>query len=62
MIKNGHSLSFSSDVQKEMRDNGLDPEPKKDICQVLSHDFKMIYRKVHKIQVHTNSDRSLVLR
>ena len=36
-------------VQNEMVEDGLEPAKTKDICRVLSKDYKMTHRRVHKI-------------
>ena len=42
--------------------DGLLPAKTKDVCRVLSQDYKMVHRRPNKIQRLANADRALVLR
>ena len=41
---------------------GFKPAKSSTISQILSKDYKLKYKREHKVQKHTNSERSLVLR
>ena len=62
LIKEGDSLLSAKAVSKRMNSERIQGCEARHIRQILREEFKMKYKRVHKVQKHSNSHRSIVLR